>query len=92
MLGLAVAVRMLLVGRPLGHAHGVEGEHGGHGVDAGVGRFGEHAEAAAGEPDRYLHNDEDDGCDERDQRRAPRGRHAAIVLPRGVSFFRPEVQ
>ncbi len=91
-LGLAVAVGVLAIRRPFGDADGIEREHGGHRVDARVRGFGEHAQAPAGEPDHCLHHDEDDGCDERDQRRAPRGRHAAIVFGRGVSFFRPEVQ
>ena len=54
MLRLAVAVRVLAVGRPLGHADRVQGQAGGRRVDARVRRLGQDAEAAAREPTTSL--------------------------------------
>ena len=92
MLRLAVAVGVLAIGRALGHPDGVQGQDGGHGIDAGVGRLGQDAEAAAGQPDDQLDHHQDDCGHQRDQRRAPRDRHARESIAAAVSFFRPEVQ
>ena len=83
---------MLAIGRALGDTDRVQGQDGRHRIDAGVRRFGQHAEAAAREPDHELDHHQDDGGHQRDQRRAPRDRHARDCIARRVSFFRPEVQ
>src|SRR5439155_1105752 len=53
-LGLAVAVGMLPVGRALRDADREEREDRGDGIDAGVRRLGQHAEAPACKTDRKL--------------------------------------
>ncbi len=87
MLRLAMAVGVLAIGRALGHADGVQGQDGGHGIDAGVGRLRQDAEAAAGEPDHQLDHHQDDRGRQGDQRRAPRDRHARESIAPQFPFF-----
>ena len=68
-LGLAMAVVVLAVGRAERHAHGEEGEQGGHEVGARVDRLGEERERARGEPGGELDRDEEHGRGDAELRR-----------------------
>ena len=73
MLSLAVAERVLAVGRPLGDADRVQGQAGGRRVDARVHGLGQDSEAAARKAHRELEEREADRRNERRHRGAPRG-------------------
>ncbi len=71
-LGAAVAVGVLGVGRAPAEAHGEERQHGGDDVAAGLDPGRDQAEAAGGQADAELQRDEQRGGGDRDERRAPR--------------------
>ena len=74
-LRLAVPVRMLVIGRPVGDADGVQREQRRARVDARVHGLGEDPEAAGEEADEQLDADEGQRRAEREERGAPCHRH-----------------
>ena len=74
-LRLAVPVGMLVVGRPVGDADGVQGQQRGSRIDAGMHGLGEDPEAAGEKADEQLDADEGQRRAEREERRAPCHRH-----------------
>jgi len=67
-LGLAMAVAVLRIGRLPRQAHGEEGQHRRGEVEGGVGGLGEDAEAAGQDTDGQLHRDQPDRAEDREER------------------------